>query len=202
MNDRVYVVDVGSLKQGNFAWVSCSGECGERPEQLVQAICDDVTRSNKVSMGFECPLFIPCPADASMLGQARTGERNRAFSAGAGAGSLVTGLVELAWVLRELAAKIPGRIAPTLDSEVFDRGMANLLIWEAFVSGRAKGPDHLSDARVALTEYRRRRASGEPMDDVRGERVLSLAGAVMLWSGLSDDPALLHQSCAVVMVKS
>lgn len=40
------------------------------------------------------------------------------------------------------------------------------------------------------------------MDDVRGERVLSLAGAVMLWSGLSDDPALLHQSCAVVMVKS
>lgn len=201
LRESVYVVDVGSVARGNFAWVSSAETAGDRPEELVEAIGEDVARVQRVSLGFECPLFVPCPMVASSLGRARVGEGNRPFSAGAGAGSLVTGQVQLAWVLRALALQWPGRLTATLDPAVFERGEAHLLIWEAFVTGRAKGTDHCSDARAALAEYARRRAAGGPWHDVHAEGAFSLAGAAILWSGLSDDPAILHQTCAVVKVK-
>ncbi len=165
-----------------------------------------------MSLGFECPLYVPVPEPCEKLGCGREVDGNRPFSAGAGAASLVTGLVQLCWVLRDVRRQVREIIRPTLCYEEFDSGEANFFLWEAFVSGTAKKESHLADARAALEAYQRRCGQPDSMPDSleapSGEapsggapsshRTCSLMGAALLWAGLTDDPAILHRPCCVV----
>ena len=59
----------------------------------------------------EAPMSVPVPGgqpDAWRgLGKARRGERDRPWPTDAGAGALATGLVQGAWMLRQLAVTVP-----------------------------------------------------------------------------------------------
>ena len=159
-----FCVDVGSIPNGNFAWARIDGdgwdtdEGPEAPESLRQRLVADLAGGRAVSIGFEAPLFLPLRADPSKLTAKRAGWEHAAFSAGAGAGALVTGLMQAAWVLSAVGRDVT--TSPRLAS-------GRLLVWEAFVFGSETtytrqptcpggihGP-HTCDALVAASEAHR-----------------------------------------------
>ncbi len=103
-----------------------------------------------MAMGFECPLLVPIPDDPARLTSARNGEGKRAWSAGAGAGALATGLTETVWNLCNLRNKVSSNIPAFLDWSGFREVKNGLFLWEAFVSGRAHGEDDVADAEKAV----------------------------------------------------
>ena len=109
-------IDVGSVRRrGGFAWSSADGTLQGADDPA--ALGDEVVRAlqrEPVALAVEAPLSVPVPtADREggrELGRARTGEQNRPWSAGAGAGTLATGLVQLTW----LAGYLADRTGPEL----------------------------------------------------------------------------------------
>ncbi len=159
-----FCVDEGSIPNGNFAWARIegdgwsTGEGAEAPDSLRQRLMGDLADGREVSIGFEAPLFLPLRVDPSKLTAKRAGWERAAFSAGAGAGALVTGLMQAAWVLSAV-----GRDVTTSPRAASGR----LLVWEAFVFGSettdtrqptcpggVHGP-HACDALVAVSEAHR-----------------------------------------------
>ncbi|MEK9152689.1 MAG: hypothetical protein AAB692_04965 [Patescibacteria group bacterium] len=198
----VYTGDAGSVARGNFGWARGRANDsiieGENIEGLRDRILQDLNEGIVVALGFECPLFLPIPRDPSMLGKARIGEctpetGNRPFSAPAGACSTITGLVELAWLLRAIREAQP-EVAGTLDWEDIREGRANLYLWEAFVTGKEKATSHASDAVLGVRAFLA--AMSDPMaaTAVSAEEPLSLAGAALVWSGMARSDSLKKSS--------
>lgn len=196
-------IDVGSL--ANIGWWRVhdkSGAGGDDLDVLVEELVADLEAGSVVALGFEAPLFIPRPSVSSGLNKQRLGERGRPWCAGAGTGALALGLQQSTFVLSAIAARV--EIPPTVgvDCEALFAGTAQLVIWEAFVSGRAKNrrsvTPHIDDARSAVAEFQARVDSGSVHTDVDDVDVLSLAGAALLVSGLTDDITLLTRPCSVV----
>src|SRR4051794_5118017 len=102
MDLAVYAVDVGSVSQQKLGWARAYGPGGRVDanaeetdiRRLVDELETDIRNNRPIALGFECPLYVPVPADPQRLGKARVGEGNRAWSAGAGTGALATRLVE------------------------------------------------------------------------------------------------------------
>jgi hypothetical protein len=205
MKLAIYCADIGSVPNARFGWARTdpsdatleSHRGGTEIVDLVSAVTEDLDQGTMVSLGFECPLFVPVPEHPLRLGMARPGEGNRSWSAGAGAGALATGLVEVPWLLSELRRRRP-HTPVYLDWSEFVRADAGLFLWEAFVTDRAKAATHVDDAAVAVAAFRD--ALPDPMtaNAVEGERPLSLLGAALVWSGWSDDPELLRAVCLVI----
>src|SRR5207302_6476143 len=101
-----------------------------------------------VALGLEMPLFVPVPDVPGDLGKARPCEKGAPpWSGGPGGAVMATGLAQAAWLLREIRAAVT---EPPIQFRwhEFAEHQRGLLIWEAFVSGKAKGADHEGDARV------------------------------------------------------
>ena len=206
MELAVYCVDIGSVKKGNFAWAFSphgyqgATNSGADIRKLCSAVVDDILAGRKVALGFECPLFVPVSDNPEDLTRARIGEGNRAWCAGAGAGSLATGLSEVVWILREIrtgiarSASVPGLLCWKKFS-LSDKG---LFLWEAMVSGGEKGGDHESDATVAVTAFLRA-VREDKMESAISETVVhSLIGAALLRTGWREDLSVLKELCLVV----
>jgi hypothetical protein len=80
---------------------------GEDPESAVSALVPGLLAGTQAALLLEASMSVPVPVGQPgawcALGKARRGERNRPWSAGAGAGVLATGLAQGAWMLRQLA---------------------------------------------------------------------------------------------------
>jgi hypothetical protein len=200
----IYACDVGSVAQGNFWW--CSSHEGQEPSsdvrELSEAIVSDIRTGFRVAVGVECPLFIPCPSDLGAIGRARQGEcgretGNKPYNTSVGACAVMTGLPPLGWVLREVRDACPGTSATTNINEFRERRSA-LFLWEAFVSGREATGTHHGDALRAMQAFQSswRRQVFETR--VTCDGAISLAGALILWAGLSLDTSLLHQQSLVL----
>jgi hypothetical protein len=195
----IYAVDVGSVKQGNFAWASSAraGDC--HMETLIAAIAEDFAASRAVALGFESPLWVPMADDPEQLTCARRGEGSRSWSAGAGCGALATGLVQSTWVLDRLRRAAPSAVAYLEWSSFAVASGPRLLIWEAFVSGKAKGIDHGHDAAIAVDAFVR--ALPDPTSKVAvtpDRNVHSLIGAALLRTAWTSDPTVLSKPCLVL----
>ena len=196
--------DIGSVAKGNFGWAGLSGDPGrgESSGSDIRDFTAFVTHSlvagESVSLGFECPLWIPVANEPEGLTRARPGEGSRPWSAAAGPGSLTTGLAEVAWILDQIRQEAEHTNA-FLDWSRFERSKGGLFIWEALVTGKAKAGSHESDAmaaadafRLALPDPRQRNAV------IPTPRTRSLIGAALLWAGWSTDIRLLHTPCLVI----
>lgn len=200
----VFCADVGSVRRGNFGW-ACSAvketdvvdHDSSSPHDLAKAVVNELTAGRPVALGFECPLFVPVPEKVASLGAGRGGEGNRPWSAGAGAGSLATGLVQAAWVLRAVRSERPADHLH-LDWSAFAADGDGLLIWEAFVSAKAKGKDHVDDASIAVAAFVDALPDPTGQAALTADGPLSLAAAVALWSGWRDDPADLRATTLVI----
>ena len=202
----VYVADAGSVSKGNFHWV-CSrnvADSSRDPRQLAQAIAGELISGARVALGYESPLFVPVAPNPISLGCARDGEcqeetGNRPFTAGAGAAVLATGIQSLAWVLREIKTFAPNASATTRWDD-FRKGLGILFVWEAFVSGSEKAypPSHAGDAALAIAAFQHVISNNENPTRLACEAAFSLAGAAVVWSGLSNDMRLLAEPCVVL----
>jgi hypothetical protein len=200
----VYCADIGSAAAGRFGWASTGPDgtaSGADMRQLVASVADDLRAGRPVALGFECPLFVPLALEPEALTSARGGEGNRPWSASAGACALTTGLVQVAWILREVRRLAPPESQATLEWDDFSRGRASLLLWEAFVCGASKRGGHVADAQAATDAFRERLLASALTSDVgAGLEAYSLIGAALLRSGWSNDPKLLQHACVVVRV--
>ncbi len=205
VNVVIYCADIGSVPRNRFGWARSDPAAAEIERHrggteivdLVNAVAVDLEAGCAVALGFECPLFVPVPEDPLRLGAARSGEAARTWSASAGASSLATGLVEIAWILSEIRRRLPAATA-FLDWQEFAAAGRGLFLWEAFVSAGAKATTHVDDATVAVAAFNEALPDPIAANAVAAERPLSLLGAALVWSGWSDDGDLLHAPCLVI----
>lgn len=128
--------DIGSVQGGKFGWASCPEAADAdhaSPRSLVRFVAERLEANVKVALGFECPLWVPVAGEPSDLTKARHGEGNRAWSAGAGAGSLATGLTEIAWILDRIHHEVPR-------AESFSTGRTSRRQPTAYSYGRRSSP--------------------------------------------------------------
>jgi hypothetical protein len=201
----IYCADIGSIPNRRFGWAHTDVDTdqierhrgGTEIAEMVDAVSEDLAANRPVALGFECPLYVPVPEQPLRLGTARIGEGNRSWSAGAGAGAMATGAVQVAWILDQLRRRAPNA-KPFVDWNQFTRAGQGLFIWEAFVTDRAKAATHVDDATIAAAAFRSALPDVTGANAVTADRPLSLLGAALLWSGWSDDIALLHAPCLVI----
>ena len=90
--------DIGSVARGNFGWAGLSGEpdreesSGSDIREFAAFVARSLAAEERVSLGFECPLWIPVADEPCRLTRARRGEGSRAWSAAAGSGFSRDGL--------------------------------------------------------------------------------------------------------------
>jgi hypothetical protein len=196
----VWAADIGSVANNKFGWCRSDSEddfkLGRDIIAFAKGISDDITNGRKVALGFECPLFVPVTKNPIGLTSKRDGEGNRPWSASAGTCVLAAGLTECVWVFEQIRDMTKVKINSTFDWNQFIKEEANLFIWEAFVSGKAKGVSDKEDARFAANTFWDRYPN--IFSDVFAENPYSLVGAALLRAGLSEDLKLLFQQCIVI----
>lgn len=205
----IHCADIGSVNRGNFGWARLAvdepgADCttGREIKQFAEAVANDLNAGAQVAIGFECPLFLPLPEDPVRLTSARPGEGDRAWSAGAGAGSLATGLTETVWILDHVKRQASGSPPVFVDWPRFCQGSGGLFIWEAFVTKAAKAATHHGDAELAVLSFRDSLPDLESSNAVMCEgRVRSLFGAALLQTGWAKELYWLSKPCIVVRVQ-
>lgn len=197
---RIVCADVGSVPNDKFAWACASGADGRLPSEMASHVAEALNAGESVALGFECPLWVPIPGSERELGKARTGEGSRSWSAGAGPGVLATGLVQVCWVVSEVRRLLRVEPAAFLDwAEFLDSSVPGLLVWEAFVTGTAKGRTHIDDARLGVKAFQSALPDPRVTTAVTTNcPVHSLAGAALVGAGWSTNLALLEQPCLVM----
>jgi hypothetical protein len=215
----VVAVDIGSVvPPSKFAWAAfdvpgrdlVTG--GEDPESAVSALVPGLLAGAQAVLLLEAPMSVPVPGGQPGtwhgLGKARHGERNRPWSAVAGAGALATGLAQGAWMLRQLAALVPG-LAVTTQFQAGLGGGAQLLLAEAFITAAGKpeplaAGQHAADAAaagLALLEMLDSPATLTSSVCCSPQESFNLLAAMALWAGLRIDPAELQAEVLVVAAR-
>ena len=197
---KVYCADIGSISGGKFGWAGKSrgwNASGASIEELGRSVARDLDDGSPVALGFECPLFVPFVADASRLGCAREGEGARPWSAHAGASSLATGLVQVAWLLHRIKQDAAQRHAAFLSWADFAIDYRGLFLWEAFVSAASKREGHIADASAAVDAFIE--ALPSPRSCVQCDGApYSLIGAALLRTGWATSVTVLSEPCVVI----
>lgn len=205
----IFCADIGSVKKGNFGWARHAVEGTHSPlstgsdiARFTQLIAEDLNAGNQVALGFECPLFVPITADAGELTSARPGEGDRPWSAGAGAGSLATGLTETQWILDHVRLEVRRDVPVFSHWQPFQASDDGLFVWEAFVTKDAKANTDHGDAELAVNSFRASLPNPEQQNAVDCKcRVRSLIGAALLQAGWTSDLGWLQEPCLVIRVK-
>lgn len=201
---KTYCADVGSISGGKFGWAGKSRDwegSGTSIDELGTSIARDLDAGSPVTLGFECPLFVPFGGESSRLGCARFGEGARPWSAHAGAASLATGLVQVAWLLSRIRQGAVHEHRAFLNWTDFGVEYRGLFIWEAFVSAKAKRESHVDDAKAAVEAFVD--ALPDPRTSVHcTDGAYSLIGAALLRTGWTTDIALLSQACVVIRAET
>ena len=201
---NVAVIDIGSPSKNNVGWtiVGSHERSGRNLDACISAVAEAL-RKAPLALGFEAPMFVPMRRDPMELANARNGERDRAFSAGAGAAVLVTATVVVPYVLRQLRTAVPDAVA-TLDWRRWSRDETaprRLLLFEAFVSNKKRGGagNHVGDAERAAQALHAKLGTGKPVESsVTAEERFNILGAMMLRTGWSEEPSVLSEACLVV----
>ena len=218
METRVVAVDIGSVARSKFAWAAFDAPRrslvldGADPETAVLALKLRLLAGAQAALLLEAPMAVPVPGSEPEawrgLGQARGGEGNRPWSAGAGAAALATGLAQGAWMLRQLTAAVPG-LKVTTQLGQWRPGIAQLLLAEAFVTAAGKpeplpAGQHAADAAAAglamveLLDSPETLASAvhcSPMES------FNLLAAIALRAELLIDQSELHADVLVVAAR-
>jgi hypothetical protein len=199
-NHRAFCADIGSIPNNNFGWASSidgEWETGTDIGVFASNIADAVRREDKVSIGFECPLFVPVRDEPHRVASARRGDGQRSWSAGAGTGALTTGMVQSLWVMRRVKDILGYAPKPTFDWEEFKK-TNSVFLWEAFVTSGAGRVTHIQAASVALGRFLAVAGKLGNVSDIDESSVMSVIGACAIRAGWSKDIEILWKPCLVV----
>lgn len=122
------------------------------------------------------------------MSRGRDGERDRSWSAPAGAAVTTLGLHQAAWILRAAFAVAGSTHDFTTDWNRWPGdGRPLFFCWEAFVSRAAHCPQNnpVQDAATAVSEFAGNEAALNAANAVTANPRLSLIHAAALWSGWS-----------------
>lgn len=192
----IAAVDIGSPKRGRLGWnVWPTDQSGHDVAGLIELL-STAMREGPCALGFEAPMYVPCREDPMRLTDARPGEGSRAWSAGAGSGALATALVVVPHILQRLRARVPSAVA-SMDWRRPPESPWSILLFEAFITGHAKGDGDQDDARLAVEGFREACGNLAAANRLRNESTFSLLGAAMLRTGWASDPAVLSEPCLV-----
>jgi hypothetical protein len=123
------------------------------------------------------PLFLPVPTDPKELGKKRPMDSGApAWSSQIGACALTTGVVQLAWLLARVHEAVPNEPF-FLQWEPFAQQQKGVLLWEAFVTGKAKGKSDEEDAMIGLDAFCAQLPNPGDSNSRLIERPFSLAAA-------------------------
>ena len=194
----VAVVDIGSPAKGRLGWYASPADQGGQDVEVLTDLLAKALSQGPCALGFEAPMFVPYGRELNRLTSARVGERNRSWSAGAGAGALATALVIVPYVLRRLRDKAPS-VRAVLDWRQPPSNAGELLLFEAFVTSRSKGSDHVDDARLAARKFESACPYLDGSNAIAEEDCLGLLGAALLRTGWTTDLTVLESPVLVVM---
>lgn len=198
----MFCADIGSVRGNNFGWFGrlADGTTTEGGDiaALGTVIANRLNIGCRVALGFEAPLFVPLRLDPYEMTRCRVGETNPNWIGGPGATVLATALAQVPWILRDLKSKLHVVASATMNWDEFQSNQANLFLWEAFVSGPAKGIDHIRDAEVAVDAFTAALPNPVAANAIREETVTSLLALALLRTGWSVDANLLQQACLVI----
>ncbi|MCX5513742.1 hypothetical protein C3941_13640 [Kaistia algarum] len=178
----VFCVDVGSPR--NVGWADNEGETGG-PETFAAAlfrVALRLQRGELVALGFEAPIWTPRRSEFARITSSRGGAElvlRRAWSAGAGCGALGAALALMPWCFSALA--VNGVVPATTSVERFRQWNSGLFVWEALVTGEAKGTDHHHDASYAVEAFVSRLA--DLQSDVPAEPAINHAAVALMIAG-------------------
>ena len=211
----IYCADIGSVRnprKSKFGWVGLNARTGKRigegdmPDQMARSISQHLEH-HPVSLGFECPLWIPIPDKQAELGAGRPDEtgvgiRSRPWSGGAGPAVLATGIAQSTYILRSIKraakTKLQMKILSQDGAEEWRACSApsTLYLWEAFVSFGENASDrsaqtHIKDAKSGAHQAQTLYESKTPLpgetQPAEGTTCLSLIGVAALYAGLLDE---------------
>lgn len=199
---NLFCADIGSTSGGNFGWYgrlsSGADVRGTDMSALCTAVADQLNAGGTVALGFEAPMFVPLRSDPLELTKRRKGETSPNWIGGPGAAVLATALAQVPWMLRDIRSKLSVIGLATLSWDDFVARRANLFLWEAFVSGGAKGESHMHDAEIAVRAFEAALPDPSQRNTINELTVSSVLGAALLRTAWSTDVALLAQSCIVI----
>lgn len=195
------VIDVGSPRSGKLGWALLepdhAPQSGGDLDAFIARAAEAGARS-PLAIGFEAPLFIPTRAVALDVLSGRKGEGSRPWSAGAGAAVTTAALAVVTYTLSGLRRLMPNARA-SLDWTVPPSAPGEVLFFEAFVTGTAKGADHAHDALIAVEAFRALLEGGQAYRSAIAEtEVFNLLGASLLRTGWTTDLEVLSAPCLVV----
>lgn len=201
---HVFCADIGSIARNSFAWARRIEDDGvevHAPEDI-GALADEVARllaaDRPVALGFEAPMFVPVPEDPVRLGKARPCDKGApAWAGNVGASVLATALVQVPWVLRRINERVPG-VEVHVGWKGFAGSRRGLLLWEAFVSGAAKGATHEEDAQAGIEAFCAQLPSVGDAVAHDTERPFSVVAAAALWAGFEVSKEDLRSPCVLV----
>jgi hypothetical protein len=199
---EIFCADIGSVTRNNFGWFGrlTDGVTIEGTDiaELGTAVARRINLGRYVALGFEAPMFVPLRADPLEITRCRVGETTPNWIGGPGGSVLATALAQVPWILGDLKSKISVAAKGTMDWEEFASERANLFLWEAFVSGSAKGSDHIRDAEAGVKAFVAALPNPLAANAINEPAVTSILGAALLRTGWSEEVRILHQSCLVI----
>jgi hypothetical protein len=202
---QVFCADVGSIARDRFAWArripGTEGEEVHRPESiesLAASVVHVLRDGEPVALGFEAPMFVPVPEDPARLGKARPCDApSPSWSSQVGASVLATAMVQVPWILRYIHEQVSD-LRVHVGWPSFAEQQGGLLLWEAFVSGAAKGETHEEDARSGVQAFCEQLPNpGEAIAE-ETDRPFSLLTAAAIWAGFDLPPEDMRRASLLV----
>jgi len=202
---QIFCADIGSIPGGSFAWARRIPGSGaeelhraESIESLAASVVEVLRNGEPVALGFEAPLFVPVPEDSDRLGKARPCDApSPAWSSRPGASALTTAMAQIPWTLRFIREQVPG-LPVHVGWPPFAEQQNGLLLWEAFVSGVAKGETDEEDARSGIQAFCEQLPDPGDPSAAETERPFSLLTAAALWAGFDLPIEELRHPCLLI----
>lgn len=202
---EVFCADVGSIARDSFAWARriprTEDEEVHRPksiESLAASVVQVLRDGEPVALGFEAPMFVPVPEDSTRLGKARPCDApSPSWSSNVGASVLATAMVQVPWILRYTHDRVPD-LPIHVGWPSFAEQKSGLLLWEAFVSGAAKGETHEEDARSGVQAFCEQLPNPGEASAQATERPFSLLTAATIWAGFDVPPEEMRQASLLI----
>jgi hypothetical protein len=205
MGIRVVAVDVGSVRPpSRFAWAAFAPPgreaimSGNDPQSAVSAVVAGLAFGGQAALLLESPespLSVPVRAgqadDWRLPGTTRAGEDTQG-----------------AWMLRQLAAAVPG-LSATTQPDHWQAGASPLLLAEAFVPGSGRptplpaGQDAAGAEAAGLALVDLLSTSAPLTSSIRcsPQAPFNLLAAMAVWAGLGIDPSELNQDVLVIAAR-
>jgi hypothetical protein len=202
---QVFCADVGSIARDSFAWArripGADGEELHRPESiesLAASVAHVLRDGEPAALGFEAPLFVPVPENPDRLGKARPCDApSPSWSSSVGASVLATAMVQIPWTLKFIHERVPD-LRVYVQWPLFAEQQDGLLLWEAFVSGIAKGETHEEDARSGVQAFCEQLPNPGDPGATETERPFSLLAAAAIWAGFDLPIEATRDGCLLV----